>query len=286
MANTTNISTGASIAEQQQSQAFSGLTQSMFSSGVRQPDNFRPRSSIGRLQFPSDTPKYFFGVGINSYSRSSAFAFNVGLATSIILPMPKQIVDTDQVQYEQEELQSAGGAALSGMIGASGQDVAGNAKNALAAMGAAGLQAGRAIIQDLFNVNIGGATQGFTGAALNPYTTVLLKGPVYKKHDFTWTLSPRNSSESESIRKIIKELKNAMYVEAGAGYFGPPKVFSLSYYNNSNYLYKFKPCVLESMSVNYTPSSAPAFYSKTGAPDAVELRTSFLEIEFWFTGQA
>jgi hypothetical protein len=126
--------------------------------------------------------------------------------------------------------------------------------------------------------------QAALGVAPNQFLTVLLKGPAYKKHDFTWTLSPRNRAESENIRQIIYFLKGAMLVRRPTlGFFLPPKIFTPKFNKNDNYLYKFKPCVLENLSVNYSPSGAPAFYSQTGAPDAVELKLSFLEIEFWFS---
>jgi hypothetical protein len=70
-----------------------------------------------------------------------------------------------------------------------------------------------------------------------------------------------------------------------SGFFQAPKIFAPHFFTNEFYLYKFKPCVLENMAVNYTSSGAPAFYSSTGTPDTVELRLSFIEVEFWFNGQ-
>ena len=211
------------------------------------------------------------------------------------MPIPKQLVDNDMTTYEQEELGTAGaaaqGVARQGMNAFS--DPASFMRNVLAesAQGA-GLLAS--------SLGKGLAGQALTGVASqlgiapNQFLTVLLKGPAYKKHEFTWTLAPRNAAESEAIRQIIITLKRAMAVgkptALGLGFFGAPAVFGLSFLkdtggsssNVNQYLYRFKPCVLENMSVNYTPSSAPAFYAGTGAPDAVELRLSFLEIEFWF----
>ena len=123
------------------------------------------------------------------------------------------------------------------------------------------------------------------GVAPNQFLTVMLKGPQYKKHEFSWKLSPRNEQESEAVRKIILTLNNAIAPGVTGAYFTFPKVFEIKFNPNENVLYKFKPAVIESMSVNYAPSGAPAFYRRTNAPDSVELRLQFLELEFWLTGQ-
>lgn len=284
MANTTNLSSGSSTAATPQ-RTNTGLTQGMFSRGFTQPTNFK-ENRIARLQFPSDAPKYYFGIGINDYDRKDLFSFNVGLQTNIILPLPKQLIDTDHVEYEQKELGVGGAALLSIGEGMAEQDIKGALGSIAGAVasGAAGALAGA--LKTAFNIDAGSATRAFTGAAQNPFTTVLLKGPTYKKHEFNWTLAPRNAKESSEIRNIIYKLKASMYVGgAYAGFFTAPKIFTLRYFNNEYYLYKFKPCVLETMSVNYSPSSVPALYKDTGAPDAVELKLSFQEVEFWFKEQ-
>lgn len=284
MANTTNLSSGSSTASAAPRTA-SGLTQSMFSNGLTQPTAFR-ENRVARLQFPSDAPKYYFGIGINDYKRTDLFSFNVGLQTNIVLPLPKQLIDTDHVEYEQKELGVGGAAALGVATAIAKGDIEGAVASIAgpAASGVAKALAGT--LSQFSGVDFGSATRAFTGAALNPFTTVLLKGPTYKKHEFSWTLAPRNAKESSEIRNIIYKLKASMYVGgAYSGFFTAPKIFTLRYFNNEFYLYKFKPCVLETMSVNYAPSSVPAMYKDTGAPDAVEIKLSFQEVEFWFKEQ-
>lgn len=284
MANTTNLSSGSSTASAAPRTA-SGLTQSMFSNGLTQPTAFR-ENRVARLQFPSDAPKYYFGIGINDYDRKDLFSFNVGLQTNIVLPLPKQLIDTDHVEYEQKEL-NVGGAAALGILESIAEADINTAVASVVGAGLSGLGSVAAgVMKDVLNIDAGSAARAFTGAALNPFTTVLLKGPTYKKHEFNWTLAPRNAKESSEIRNIIYKLKASMYVGgAYTGFFTPPKIFTLRYFNNEFYLYKFKPCVLETMSVNYAPSSVPALYKDTGAPDAVELKLSFQEVEFWFKEQ-
>lgn len=279
MANTSTLATGSSIAVAQQRTT---TTPAMFSKGITQPTSFK-ENRVARLQFPSDAPKYYFGIGINKYDRKDLFSFSVGLQTNIVLPLPKQLIDTDHVEYEQKELGVGGAAALGALEGIAEQDISGAVGSVF---GAAFKGLGDAVagaVKQITGADVGSAARAFSGAAPNPYTTVLLKGPTYKKHEFNWTLSPRNAKESSEIRDIIYKLKASMYVGApNLGFFTAPKIFTLRYFSNEYYLYKFKPCVLETMSVNYSPSSVPAFYKGTGAPDSVELKLSFQEVEFWF----
>lgn len=290
---TPNLSTGASIAQNAQ-RVTRGITQSMLNGNMVQPNNaFIARNSIGRLQFPNDLPeKYYFSLDVSNFSTRSVLNMTVNLTGTLThhikLPIPKQLVDTDNVQYEQQEI-GVSGAAAAGALGtvANIGDIGGQITNITAASlkNFAGAALVTAIngVQNATGLNAMGGVQAALGVAPNQFLTVLLKGPAYKKHDFTWTLSPRSGAESENIRQIIYFLKGAMAVgRPNLGFFQAPKIFTPKFNKNDNYLYKFKPCVLESMSVNYTPSGAPAFYSQTGAPDTVELRLSFLEIEFWF----
>lgn len=291
---TPNLSSGASIASTAQ-RVTRGITQSMVNGNMVQPNNaYIPRGTIGRLQFPNDLPeKYFFSLDVSDFSSRSILNMSVNLSRTLThhikLPMPKQLVDTDSVQYEQQEI-GVSGAAVGGAIGTAANigDISGQITNITAA--AAGNALGGALVaginaaQSKTGFNVMSGVQAALGVAPNQFLTVLLKGPAYKKHDFTWTLSPRNRAESENIRQIIYFLKGAMLVRRPTlGFFLPPKIFTPKFNKNDNYLYKFKPCVLENLSVNYSPSGAPAFYSQTGAPDAVELKLSFLEIEFWFS---
>jgi len=283
-----NLSSGASIA-QVTPRVTRGITQAMLNSpaAMVQPESNISKSSIEQYQFPADLPKYYFTLGVSDYNRVDAFSFVVNITSTIKLPLPKQLADNDQVSYEQQELGQMTGALSGGLSSLLQGDVQGAIGNVLGgAAGTAGFAALKALggITGLSAIE---GTQAAFGVAPNPYTTVLLKGPTYKKHEFSWTLSPRTAEESRKVKDIIKLLKNSMFVGLGPGgtFFTPPKIFSPKFFNNENYLYKFKPCVLENMSVNYSPSGAPAFYTTTGAPDAVELRLSFLEIEFWFKDQ-
>jgi hypothetical protein len=112
----------------------------------------------------------------------------------------------------------------------------------------------------------------------------MLKGPAYKKHEMNWKLAPKSQSESDKLKDMIIQLNNwtAPGIMSGGAFFTFPKVFNISFVG-TDYLYKFKPAVCTDVSVNYTASGVPSFY-KNGAPESVNLKLSFWELEYWLTG--
>jgi hypothetical protein len=49
-------------------------------------------------------------------------------------------------------------------------------------------------------------------------------------------------------------------------------------------LYSFKPCFIESFSLDYTPSQVPAFYRRSSAPVEVVMTMNLIENEIWTAG--
>jgi hypothetical protein len=200
---------------------------------------------------------------------------NMQHTDSIILPLPQSLIDSGATSFSEESM----------------GDVASGAANLLGnAVGAGADYFTRGIASSV--IDFGAATEkatkiGYAAAGVTPnkFMTIVLQGPQYKKHSFTWKLYPKTSSESIELNRIINLLKKSMRTKlAGQNFFFEfPKVFQMSFSPNENFLYAFKPAVMESMSVNYTPSGSPNFYGKTGAPDGVILTMNFWELEYWLS---
>jgi hypothetical protein len=60
-----------------------------------------------------------------------------------------------------------------------------------------------------------------------------------------------------------------------------PNIANIQLFPNDTFLYKFKPCVIESMSVNFAPANTPSFFKSTNAPVEVQLSLQLKEIEYW-----
>jgi hypothetical protein len=218
--------------------------------------------------------------------------------TSIALPLPENIKDVTQVAYSESRV--LGGAnALQAIMGVATGAISGSlgpiSRFPSGGFNAA-VQAAQGFAQPLIEPALNDL-QASTGLTPNQMLTVLLQGPTYKTHSFTWKLYPKDPRESIVIKQIINELKiksrpgTSLYRQ----FFTFPRLFNLSFTINGkehfneqdpqNYLFAFKPAVLEGISVNYTPSGQPALYKGTGAPDGVEITLNFKEVEYWLNGE-
>ena len=238
------------------------------------------------LVFPKEKIKYFVNLQYSKYTRLGSsnpggLLFNVGFskAGDISLPLPTQgMVDNHEVEYEEVEL---------GIVGA-GATAAQNIAGGGSFWGGVGQVLGQTALNSTDNSQLGGLAQALLGVAPNKFMTILLKGPKYKRHSFTWRLVPSSKAESDTIRDIILRMNNAMAVGLAFGglLWDFPYIWYIQYKPDASYLYKFKPMVLESLSANYVPSGTPAFYPTPNAvPEAVELRANFLELEYWLRNQ-
>jgi len=60
-----------------------------------------------------------------------------------------------------------------------------------------------------------------------------------------------------------------------------------SLYPNSKFLYKFKPCIIESFQVNYTPTGRASFHKAVdgeNAPTSMTFNLRLKEVEYWQEG--
>lgn len=277
-------------------------------------DGLDSLNTVVSLTYPTDIPKYYMTFGVSDYTRESIMT--VGKLTpeaTVILPLPEQLVDTNHVEYGEAalgafgafvnaventsgarmksaisaaktltnatDLKDAGSKAVDIVSKSTGVSVTDLLSGGLAAMG-----------NEASNISAIRNIEGVLGFSPNEFFTILMKGPVYKRHHFTWRFSPRNEKESKTLRLIIQNFNNwrAPGLAAGGLLFSFPKIFQLAFEPNSSYLYKFKPCVLEDFVIDYAGSGMPAFFrqdsSGSNAPESIAFSMQFIELEYWITG--
>jgi hypothetical protein len=237
-------------------------------------------STTGNYYFPSDIGQHYMTIAVSAGTRKTSLGGGTKFGSIqfaskdiIRLPLPENIKDVNEVDYTPEGVIS-----MSSTVGA----LAGT-------LNPQGLL--RNLIDTASKQGVGAELRARSGTAPNQMLTILLKGPKYKTHSFSWKLYPRDMKESDTIRKIIQTLKSSSRpgLSAAGWFFTFPHIFKLSFTtngsvnneNNAGYLFEFKPAVLQSVVVNYTPSGQPSLYRNTGAPDGVELSLSFTELEYW-----
>jgi hypothetical protein len=242
---------------------------------------------LDRYDFLQDEPRFFVSIGVGDFKRLGPLQVaKTSTLGHIVLPIPAGITDSNHVVYSPEELGAAGAGALVADNAIRGGASAEEAAKMAAGIGAAA--AGSAIAASLKTITGGGelgrAAEQITGLTKNNFQVIMLKGPSYKKHEMNWKLAPKSQKESDDLLRMIKQLNNwaAPNIDFKGAYFTFPKVFNISFVG-TDYLYKFKPCVCTDVSVNYTASGVPSFF-KNGAPESVNLKLSFWELEYWLSG--
>ena len=243
--------------------------------------------------FPSDliqgNRSFYSSFKFQSYRKTAIndapFLRSFG---SIRLPLPENLRDNMSVTYNNASLGAAYGAALDAVtstpistanVAATISTFSNATVNALAqAIGGAGA--------NILNTTggAGQAAQAYFGVAVNPYQTVLFEKPEFKTHNFSWKIMPKNEDETAIARDIFRTFQYHMSpgVSSGAGiFFSYPSIVLVSLFPSSEFLYRFKPCVLRSVNVNYAAGTTPSFFKRTEAPTAMTISIQLQEIEFW-----
>jgi hypothetical protein len=249
-------------------------------------------------QFPSDLlndpagRSFHMAIQFMQYQRRSIFNQPFLQASGgIRLPIPNQLVDTFNVNYKEDKQEGAVGAGIEGALqgrsmgatGFSGLNAGAAAKGAAA--GLASSIAGAALgVASLGNLAPAQVLQ-LGGRAQNPFLTVLFDSPTFKKHQFSWTLAPNNEEESNTIKNIIEMIRYhmlpAMSGATGGTLLTYPSMAIINLNPYDDFLYKFKPCVVESFSTNFAPAGSPSFFRRMPSPTSVTINISLMEIEYW-----
>ena len=238
-------------------------------------------------------------------------------AGTILLPIPAQLQDTNNVVYGDSKmngLAAAGVQVLEGTMSKIGGQVAsgnkldisdeigGFKKDLAAGLGGGDRQTALNTAADVLTkklaseaVNIFGANVTVnqllargTGEILNPNMELLFSDVTIRNFRFSFKLTPRNAREAEQVKLIIRAFKRNMAPQAQGGVSGSgnfflraPNVFKLRYRSGANdhpFLNKFKQCFLTDMQTTYTGDGVYSTY-EDGTPVSMQLDLSFKELQ-------
>jgi hypothetical protein len=258
-------------------------------------------ASKGKLQFPpSDIGNVKYGMQFKfikreyaNYGTKSKFTAEM-TGAHVFLPMPTNVMETLNVNYNTSQLGAAGtlfeagSNLIDGLLGSDG-----TTRNPSSA-------AVESAVKDVMNVSgyvarrligsispeSGQAIDLRYGNVVNPYTVAVFESTTPRNHTLTFKLIPRTKEDSETIRAIVDTFKyHSMPSRAGGSestggiFLKMPEELEVCFYG-SEFLYKFARCVIQSVQVNYTPFGPPSFFAGSiGAPTGVELTLALQEIE-------
>ena len=267
----------------------------------------------GYVSNPGDNNRYvtgsFFGsdrAGRRSSSKlSKKPLINAG---TILLPIPSNIQDSNNVQYDESTLNGLAAVGvqaadnimnidLSKDITGQAVDIAASAKKAVREGVGSNAAARNAFTKFLAskaagifraNVTTSQLLARSNGEILNPNMELLFGSPTLRNFRFQFKLSPRNEKESEQVRLIIRAFKRNMATQAQGGtlesgnfFLKTPNVFNLRYRTgrkNHPFLNRFKQCFLSSMNTTYTGENVYSTYDD-GTPVSMLLDLTFKEIQ-------
>lgn len=213
---------------------------------------------------------------------------------SVALPMQPGISESNSVGWGEDRLNALqiAGAKIAGdairslgslQPGQAAEKTIQNIKNALGEAASSfrdediiAYFAGQAVGANIF-------TRG-TGRVLNPNLELLFSGPNLRTFNYTYTFTPRESSESEQIKQIIRFFKKNMAPQkVGTGIFlQTPNVFKLKYIyasgNTHPFLNNIKMCALTGFNVEYTPDGSYMTY-KDGSMTSYQISMQFNELD-------
>jgi hypothetical protein len=127
------------------------------------------------------------------------------------------------------------------------------------------------------------AMSAATGLAANPKKEQVFKGVDFRTFSFDYQFFPRSEPEAANVLNIIKEFKYHMHPEfkdANNFLYIYPSEFDISYYQNgeeNTNLHRHTSCVLQEMTVNYTPNGAFTTFPN-GMPTQINITLTFREL--------
>ena len=252
--------------------------------------NRRPTDDIvaRNLIFPHDLERFNLSMRFDflQYKRRSMFQQPfLNPIGRIRLPVPKQLRDAYKMNWDQvsngpiigaalenslELAQSPGTTSLGEAAGGAAEGVA--IATAQKAAAAAGITDLNQILQP-------------TGMAINPFLTVLFKQPSFKSHSFSWSLVPRSAPEAETLNGILRSFQYHLLPDVAAKTGGTllnyPDIVWPRFFGDDSFLYTFKPCVISSFDVDFSPNGASFFKGRYNVPSQVDISMQLLEIEYW-----
>lgn len=225
------------------------------------------------------------------------------VTTAIALYMPNNLVFDDAQSYKDTSLLDEFGAIGVGVGNLTGSAtaglLAGKAAQILGAIAGAfrggleGAAAGAKIGGNIDKSATSFAKSNLTklaGYSVNPMIEVIYEQPALRKFQFDFNFAPKNKSEAQAVRNIIKEFRRHAAPEfksAGpisGAFFTPPSEFDISFHGRTNSGFsenlnmpRISTCVLETVNTNYTPEMFQTFVD--GMSVNITLRLAFKELD-------
>jgi hypothetical protein len=272
-------------------------------------------------QYPRNIGKYFIKLKFSEYTRTTPQSVStLDFKNAIVLPVPNNIEEKFNLNINEQatgvigagadiiQNSAAGGGSLSESLTKNGAALGYSMladKGAASLVSGAGSVIGAGVGAIPFGGGVGNAIDktgsglgslieaaapvagSYLGSIPNPHMAVFFNGTSMRKHQFEWTFNPRNEKESLDLQKIISKLKaNSLpaFSPLGTAVLQYPFLCQIElepWYSKEQDFIKYKPALLQEVSVNYSPNGIPSFFEGTNLPTFIRLSLSFIETEYF-----
>jgi hypothetical protein len=217
--------------------------------------------------------------------------------TSIALPIPASLLDNLGLDYNTFSLGVLGGPvaqsldriATAGSNGEGARQIATNMMNQTKAeISRLYYNADSANISKAIMMRMASSVSGTLGSAFgislgavpNPHVAVNFNNVKLRTFSFSWKFSPNSAEESNELVSIIQTLQRRSLPKKDGVLLEYPSQCKIEFRPTPfNDLFKFKPCVIDGINVNYAPNGIPSFFVGTQLPTEIDLNISLQEIQ-------
>lgn len=271
--------------------------------------NRQRMSTSSSLRYPDDLHSHAMVFNFKEYSYSGGEIRNGITGSSVILPLPKVLVDATTPDVMSREL---------GITGSAVADVYGNVGKSVdfGAMGKGAADAVSSLVSGnmqnltefaLFAVRAGigsispeiqGGLAAATGTAVNPHSALVFNGVNMKTYTFDWSFIPKNLDESTRIKDIVRTLKAASLPRYDSVAGGPidlrgsntltrgllkyPKMVDIFFVGlDPDYFPVIKTAMISQVLVDYTPQGHMTLVKgeRGSKPQMVNVTVTVIESE-------
>lgn len=274
---------------------------------LRYPDDIIDSSTdylrLEIIKYTAGGTKIFEGdlSGSGTTSRAASRLSKEKAETTIILPIPGNIGDSNSAGWGEDSINDAAAYGISKITAAiesdspeaALQEAINVAKDAANMTGTArGANLINAIKSAAIvgaanalgaNTSVNGLLARSSGQIINQNVELLFSSVSTRSFNFAFNFTPRSKKEANNVKSIIRSIKEASAPKASPdtlGFLNSPDVFRITYMKGGQkhpFLNHFKICALRNISVNYTASGTYATYDD-GTPVHMQMALSFTEL--------
>ena len=238
-----------------------------------------------------ENSKYGQSGGVNAKFKTTS-----RITDSVALYLPPNIQDNTSAGYTDMQtgivglVAAGGGAFLDAMRRNDYQSAANSLIGGVEAISAEALRGAAGTFVDALTQTEGSAdlANKVFGQATNPYMEVMFDSMQFRTFTYNFTFAPKNAQERDDVQDIIKLFRFHMAPElkgAQHRFLTLPSTFDIHYmYQHSrdfasenNFYSKIATCVLQSVSVDYSPNGVKSF--QDGSPTQIGMSLTFQETE-------